>query len=127
MGKSTKAEKPSDSENLNLAETLEFLEADTKAKKEEKKKRGQYKERECPYCHVHVRNLGNHIKMKHPAEAPQPPELTKEQLVGIAPVNPQEPKPEKLAYFCNDCKAELRKGENPCWHCGANLIWDGIE
>jgi hypothetical protein len=92
------------------------------------KKRGQYKQKECPYCHQFVGNLGNHVKMKHPAETP-PVEVTKEELLGVLPVTPAPPKPAELTttvYFCTDCKAELRKGEENCWHCGAVMNWEGI-
>jgi len=91
------------------------------------KKRGQYKKVECPHCHTYVGNLQNHIRMKHqtPADKSQPPPaktLTKDDLIIGAPP-PDEPK----VYYCTGCKAELRKGENPCWNCQAVLIWDGLE
>ena len=104
-----------------------------------KPKRGQYKKKECPYCHKHLGNLENHIRLKHPAEAKkdgratEPPPASKEQLLGIAPANPPADLPEKITYFCqgtfegSKCKAELRKGENPCWQCGEYLNWEGIE
>jgi hypothetical protein len=97
------------------------------------KKRGQYKQKECPYCHIHVGNLGNHIRLKHPVEfgAAPPVELTKENLLGVPTKSPVEIKPEEvrkagLTYYCQDCKAELRQGENPCWNCGATLVWEEI-
>lgn len=93
-------------------------------KSEAKPKRGHYRQKECPYCHTHVGNLGNHIRMKHPAERP-PVEITKESLVSgekPAPVEKGDP-----VFYCNDCHAELRKGENPCWNCGKFLNWSGIE
>lgn len=94
-----------------------------KAKEAVKKGRGHYQQKECPYCHIHVGNLGNHIRMKHPTETP-PVELTKENLLkGKATPLTIEPAP---VYYCTSCKAKLRKGENPCWHCGATLNWEGI-
>jgi hypothetical protein len=102
--------------------------AGEKDKKEEKApdkkhpKRGNYKQKECPYCHAMVGNLGNHVRLKHPTEAP-PREITKETLVeGKLPKAEDAP-----TYYCTTCHAELRKGENPCWNCGATLVWEGIE
>ncbi len=97
------------------------------------KKRGQYRKKECPYCHNHYGNLENHIKMKHGTEAEADGrhtgsvEMTKDNLIGVKTEKPPEPKPESRVYFCTDCKAELRKGENPCWNCGATLVWEGLE
>lgn len=123
---------------MSIKETIEFLEGKgpklagkSKSIKPppETKKRVHYKERECPYCHIHVRNLGNHVKQKHPAapgESPPPPapvELTKEALLGTGP---KEVSIGHEIYYCSDCKAELRKGENPCWHCGATMNWEGL-
>ena len=98
----------------------------------EGKKRGQYKKQECPYCHVHVGNLANHIRMKHQAEreegeehpAREPTELTKDDLLGgKARKEPEE----KTVYYCTACHAELRKGETPCWNCGEAMVWEGLE
>jgi hypothetical protein len=93
------------------------------------KKRGQYKQKECPYCHIHVGNLGNHIHMKHPAESP-PVEITKEEILGIKKAEtPGQKKATEVTpptYFCTECKAELRKGEEKCWNCGAVMNWEGI-
>lgn len=95
-----------------------------------------YQQKECPYCHAMVGNLGNHVKMKHPTEAAQdgikPKELTKEDLLGQKPPEtPQDSKARQVlnppVYYCTACKAKLRKGENPCWHCGEPLIWEGVE
>lgn len=93
--------------------------------------RGRYKQKECPYCHEPKGNLANHIRLKHPTEAPAPPpapELTKEKLLG------QEPKetapPPALApgntIYKHSCRAELRYGESECWNCGESLNWEGI-
>lgn len=94
---------------------------------EKSNKRGHYKRVECPYCHKTVGNLGNHIKQKHPNEV-DIPALDKEVLTG------QKPPSEithlsngKTIYYCEECKAELRKGEKECWNCGTTLVWDGIE
>lgn len=89
-----------------------------------KKARGHYKQKECPYCHIHVGNLGNHIRLKHATEAP-PVEISKESLLkkkSTSVMNTNEP-----TYYCNDCHAELRKDENPCWKCGKLLNWSAIE
>lgn len=99
-----------------------------------KKTKKQYKERECPYCHDHVRNLGNHVKLKHGSdeqakkEHPAPTELTRESLLG-EPGGPAA-MPEagaKMIYYCQDCRAALRKGESSCWKCGGLLNWEGVE
>lgn len=133
MGKSTKADQPSESKESPIDKTLKSLKKAGRGKKAEsppepeKKKRGHYKERECPYCHKFVRNLGNHIKMKHPAESPEPPEVTKEELLGVPTEKPPESRNKKVIYYCNNCHAEVRKGENQCWKCGETLIWEGIE
>jgi len=92
------------------------------------KKRGQYKQKECPFCHVFVGNLGNHVNMKHPGETP-PLEITKDELLGVKGTTPLPKKATELTpptYFCTDCKAELRKGEEKCWNCGAVMNWEGI-
>jgi hypothetical protein len=109
----------------SVSETLKFLEDKVKS---EKKKPVHYKQKECPYCKKHVGNLGNHVKMKHPAETP-PAEITKEELLGGKTTTPAPKKTSELTpltYFCTDGKAELRKGENPCWNCGAAMNWEGI-
>ena len=95
-------------------------------------KRGQYHERECPYCHTPVRNLPNHIRLKHPQESKKPPEppISKESLLtGVKPKKEADPASNtlKTPYYCTNCKAELRKDENPCWQCGEYLNWEGIE
>lgn len=86
---------------------------------------------ECPYCHKQFGNLKNHIAMKHGAEAQdqdqdqeKPTELTRDDLLKTKP--PPE-KPEKRLYHCTGCGAEVKKDENPCWNCGRQLVWDGIE
>lgn len=86
-------------------------------------KRGSYKQKECPYCHAHVGNLGNHIRLKHPAAAKEKIELTKEDLLA----GKAKPLSDEPTYYCIDCKAELRKDENPCWHCGKYLDWTGVK
>ena len=88
------------------------------------KRSGGYKRHECPYCHKIVGNLGNHIRQKHPTEAPAPKEVTKESLLGQAP---KEKKTPEKVYYCLHCRAELRKNENPCWKCGQYLNWGLIE
>ena len=108
--------------------TKKVAEKPTESKEPEKLKRGSYKERECPYCHKMVRNLGNHIKMAHAAEAPPPPEPTKESLLGIETAKPQDSGLKaKITYFCSSCRAEVRKGESQCWNCHETLLWEGIE
>ena len=112
---------------------------DTKEQaKENPRARGAYRKKECPYCHKMVGNLGNHVNALHktpggqgtppPADAlPGTTELTKEGLTGgVKP--PVKNAAQILApvYYCTACKAGLRKGENPCWHCGETLIWEGI-
>lgn len=125
MDEKIQTEKPSESSGLD--ETLKFLE--DKVKEAEKKpKRGHYKQKECPYCHQMVGNLGNHVKLKHAAETP-PAEVTKEELLGVPTVEPKAHKKLELiptTYYCTDCKAELRKGEETCWHCGAVMNWEGL-
>jgi len=100
-------------------------------KPEDKKsgKRGHYRQKECPFCHAFVGNLPNHIKGKHPTEAEKipPQEITKGQLLGVEPKPPKPKSPGDTIYYCTNCKAELRKGETPCWNCGEDLIWEGIE
>lgn len=123
---------------MGLKETVEFLEGKkpvkVKGKPADAPKRGHYKERECPYCHKMVRNLKNHIAQAHPADPGKPPpppsgpvELTKDNLLGGGPRGDAGAAPGQKTYYCTDCKAELRKGENPCWHCNATLNWEGIE
>jgi hypothetical protein len=107
----------------------------TEPQKEQKPnlKRGAYRKKECPFCHKFFGNLGNHINEKHktpggqgeaPPPPPEPPGMSKDTLLGkgaavkTAPLSPQ--------YYCTSCRAELRKGENPCWNCGETLIWEGI-
>ena len=103
--------------------------------KEATKKRTQYQERECPYCHQLVRNLPNHIRLKHPGESgsetPEPPAISKESLLGgekpKAEPGPASNVSEKT-YYCTGCnKARVRKGEETCWKCGAYLNWEGID
>ena len=99
-------------------------------KQTERKKRGNYAQKECPYCHKFFGNVQNHIKMVHPTEAEaegrpvDPPPVSKESLLGDPP--PREPKPEDKIYYCQSCRARLRKGETTCWHCGAVLVWEGL-
>ena len=107
--------------------------------------RGQYKRKECPYCHEHVGNLPNHIRLKHPtespAEAPAPAELTKAEILA-GKAGTQDPAPDQGAgdapaqvqgntSFCHVCpdgkRAEVRKNETECWRCGSPLEWGGIE
>lgn len=94
-------------------------------------KRGKYKKQECPYCHNHYGNLQNHINMKHPNESlakkDEPPALTADQVLGKEKVPPAPDKPWDVDYICNDCHAEIRKGETRCWNCGKTLNWEGIE
>lgn len=94
-----------------------------KPEKPEKKGRGHYRQKECPYCHNHYGNLGNHIKLKHPLEE-LPAELTMESLTQKKKVVPDTPG--SSIYYCTNCRAELRKGENPCWNCGNTLLWEGL-
>lgn len=123
------------SESGGLSDTLKFLEGEMGAKKpgkNDKGKRGSYKQKECPYCHTMVGNLGNHVKMKHQAEAkdtpaPPPAELTKQDLLpGAVPKEKKDSELTSPVYYCQDCKAELRKGESECWNCHAVLNWEGI-
>lgn len=110
----------------------ESLPGDTILKDE--KKRGHYRRIECPYCHKHVGNLQNHIRLKHPTELkkegkPIETELTKEDLLGTAK---HEEGPAKQRYFCQNCYAKgvvtfVRKDEKTCHVCGETLIWEGIE
>lgn len=88
-----------------------------------KSPRGHYAQKECPYCHTHVGNLGNHIKMKHAADEP-PLELTKESL--LTGKKEHLLKTNAPIYYCNDCHAELRKGEAACWNCHKVLNWTGL-
>lgn len=92
---------------------------------EKKKKRGGYKQKECPYCKAVVGNLPNHITLKHPNEAAtKAVEITKADIVsGKVKVSPPG---EKIIYACLNCKAEVRKGEGICWNCGEALNWEGI-
>lgn len=127
--------KSSPAHNSTLSKTLEFLEGKVTKAKAEKPTHKHYKQKECPYCHTHVGNLGNHVKMKHQAEAqeaeehPAPQELTKEQLLGERGEGPPPPSRQagQTIYYCQDCHAELRKGEATCWKCGQVLVWEGIE
>lgn len=91
---------------------------------EEKRHRRRHTLKECPYCHKQFGNLKNHILMKHQAQQiEQPVELTKEDLIGK---KEKPPAPEHITYHCNNCGAELKKGENPCWQCDEHLSWDSI-
>lgn len=114
----------------NLDEAIKFLEGEEMTKPKEVK-RGHYKKRECPYCHKHFGNLENHIQLKHKSELQEAQSVvTKEDLLGQATPKPERDnsaRPEKVTYACNDCKAELKKGENPCWHCGAFMDWSQIK
>lgn len=131
MAEKTQAEKQS-----GLDETLKFLEGELDKKKpgdNGKGKRGSYKQKECPYCHSMVGNLGNHVKMKHQAEAkdtppvPAPQELKKSDLLtGSQPKATKDMELTSPTYYCQDCRAELRKGESECWNCHAVLNWEGI-
>jgi hypothetical protein len=98
------------------------------------KKRTKYARHECPYCHKVKGNLANHIKAVHPVEAKERKEetttFTKEVLTGektpeevkaLAPVHPED-----ITYYCEDCHAEVRKGEEKCWNCGKELDWTSI-
>jgi hypothetical protein len=127
-------------ENQSNSVTLKPVSAEDKGKPgktgklgQSGKKRGAYKQKECPYCHKHVGNLGNHVKQKHQAEVKdspplQPPaELTKQDLLpGDVPKMKNEAKLTSPVYYCEDCHAELRKGESECWHCHSVMDWEGI-
>lgn len=97
---------------------------------EEKKKRKKNVLKECPYCHNHYGNVTHHIAQKHAAEAAESgrevekPEVSKESLLGDKPPTPT--KPEDKTYYCQACRAKLRKGEESCWNCGKRLSWEGI-
>jgi len=92
--------------------------------KEQSKEKRHYRLQECPFCHKLLRNVKNHILQKHQAESGEGQTvLSKEDLLGSR----EKPKDEEIVYHCNNCQAKLRKGENPCWQCGAQLIWDGLE
>ncbi len=104
-----------------------------KEAEEKSKKRGPYKRAECPYCGKVKGNLKNHILQAHPVEAAQRAEaapaldkgvLTGEKKPGEVEIPAQ---PGDTAYYCMDCRAELRKGEKECWQCGAALAWENIE
>jgi hypothetical protein len=94
-----------------------------------RKKRGHYRQKECPYCHKTVGNLKNHILQKHPSEAGESaPALSKEVLTGEKKASEVViPGPVDRQYYCVECRAELRKGEKECWNCGNILSWEGIE
>jgi predicted RNA-binding Zn-ribbon protein involved in translation (DUF1610 family) len=99
---------------------------------EPKKNRGKYTKVECPYCGAHVGNLPNHIRAKHADQAKaegfqvEKPDVTKGDLLGQSkPPDNLTPKPP--IYYCTNCHAKLKKGENPCWKCGEYLVWEGIE
>ena len=147
MEKKTQAEKQSESRQ-GLKETLQFLEGEGKQETMtaradagdpggvKKTKTRKYKERECPYCNKVVRNLPNHIAQAHPGELPkkEPETVTKEKLLGVPVTEPKTETPRETAikdvrttYYCNDCRAELRKGESTCWKCGKTMNWEGIE
>ena len=87
-------------------------------------KRRKVKQKECPYCRAVVGNLPNHIKMKHPNEAP-PVNMTKEALLNKPAISANTIQTQGL-YIHAGCKAELRYGETSCWHCGQSLDWTGI-
>ncbi len=92
-----------------------------------------YKLKECPYCHKFFGNVKNHILLKHQAELPGKGEdgaveLTKEDLLGKEEESQdQEEQNAEINYHCNDCGADVRRGETRCHSCGATLIWEGIE
>lgn len=95
------------------------------------KKREHYRQKECPYCGVHVGNLGNHIRMKHGDQAKneglnlEKPEVSKEAL--LSGEKPRTPEVANVPiYYCNACHAKLKKGENPCWHCSQYLNWEVV-
>jgi len=80
--------------------------------------------RECPYCHRQFGNVKNHILLAHHTESQETPtELTKADLL----VKPAHQAAQVTKYHCNDCGAELRKGEEFCSKCHQRLIWTGIE
>ncbi len=99
-----------------------------------KSNRGSYKKQECPYCKPprFFGNLANHIRMKHQA-AEVDPETQEDQAVVISKESlglgkeKAEEKPGGTTYYCQDCKAIVRKGELKCWQCHVALIWEGIE
>lgn len=98
---------------------------------EPKKKRKKNVLKECPYCHAHYGNVSHHIAAVHAKEAAEggreveKPEPSKEDLLGEG--KPPTPKPENTVYYCQSCRAKVRKGEGSCWNCGKRLLWEGIE
>lgn len=99
-------------------------------KPEAKKKKRELKE--CPYCHNHYGNVQNHIKMVHSAEAKAEgretePIVSKESLLGGKEKPPIPPSPEDKIYYCQNCQAKLRKGEESCWNCGQAMNWEGVK
>lgn len=73
--------------------------------------------------------------MYHQAEVTKQPaiQLSKDDLLGKGTKPPEDALPiqpqlaGQASYHCTNCKAALRKGENPCHQCGERLIWEGIE
>lgn len=92
-----------------------------------------YQQKECPYCKVPVGNLPNHIRLKHSDQAeaegftPESTEISKEALLGESKKETHSSGPGVTIYYCTDCRAKLRKNENPCWKCGKQLNWQGID
>jgi len=85
---------------------------------------------ECPYCHKVVGNVKNHIIAVHPTQDADRraalPSLDKDVILGKKPANLIERpvQPEDVRYYCQDCRAELRKGEENCWNCGKAMDWN---
>jgi len=96
-----------------------------------KDKKKKFAEKECPYCHKTKRNLPNHIRSVHKSQAEaegyktENPPLTRERLLGSK--NAVLNLPGNKIYYCTNCRAKLRKGENPCWKCGESLNWSDIQ
>lgn len=92
-----------------------------------------YQQKECPYCKVPVGNLPNHIKMKHKDQAEAEGfnqalrGINKDDLLGGHKQEVTPAAPGVTIYYCTNCRAKLRKGENPCWKCGESLKWEGID
>jgi len=101
------------------------------SEKPEKKKLKTRGMKECPYCHNHFGNVKNHIKYAHPTEAANDgravePEVSKDTLLG-GKQPPTPPTPEDKIYYCNNCHAKLRKGEESCWNCSQAMNWEGVK
>lgn len=89
----------------------------------------------CPHCHKQVKDLAGHIKRKHPDKVEDPfskKSVKKVEKLEIKKPKVDEKKEEKedkeptTGYHCLNCGGPVRRGQNPCPHCGGHLDWAAV-